>query len=128
MLSATHPAASLFLYAIAIGVALLVALPLLFAPLSWARALRWRLPEDTDLAIYWARCLGGVLLAMIAVVLRVAPHAEAHATLFHMIALICAAMSAVHVVGALEGRQPWFETVEIAIYAALAGAAWWLTP
>lgn len=128
MLSATHPAASLFLYGISITVALLVALPLLVTPLGWARVLGWRLPEETDLAIYWARCLGGVLLAMIAVTLRAAPHAEAHATLFHMIALVGAIMAAVHVVGALEGRQPWFETVEIAIYAGLAAAAWALTP
>lgn len=128
MLSATHPAASVFLYGIAIAVALLVALPLLVAPLAWARAIGWRLPEETELAIYWARCLGGVLLAVIAVTLRAAPHAEAHATLFHLIALMGAVMTAVHVVGALEGQQPWLETVEIVVYAGLTAAAWALSP
>lgn len=35
-------AASLFLYLVALAVAALVALPLLFAPLSWARLVGWR--------------------------------------------------------------------------------------
>lgn len=121
-------AASVFLYVVAFAVAVLVALPLLFAPLTWARVVGWRVPEDTDLTVYFARCLGGVLLAMIVVVVRAAPAAAGHGTLFHLIALVAAIMSAVHVVGALEKRQPWFETVEIAIYAALAVAAWCIAP
>lgn len=121
-------AASVFLYLVAFAVAALVALPLLFAPLTWARVVGWRLPDDSDLTVYLGRCLGGVLTAIIVVTLRAAPQAAMHATLFHQIALIAAIMCAVHVVGALEGRQPWFETVEIGIYGALAAGAWWIAP
>lgn len=34
------------------------ALPIFAVPLTWARIFRWRIPDDTDLAVYFGRCLG----------------------------------------------------------------------
>jgi hypothetical protein len=124
MLSPSFPAASWFLYGLSLVVALAVAGPLVFMPLRWARAVGWRVPEDTDLVVYLARCLGGVVFAVIALVLRAAPRPEAHVAVFHLVTWIAAIMTMVHLVGAIEERQPWFETLETAIYAGIAAASW----
>lgn len=124
MISAAHPAASWFLYGLCLLVGLAIAAPLLFIPLHWARAIGWRIPDDTDLVVYLARCLGGVVMAVVFVVLGIAGRPEEHVLLFRLIALISGIVAAVHLVGALEGKQPWFETAETAGYAAIAAAAW----
>jgi len=46
------------------------ALPLFVAPLAWARLFHWRLPGETDLAVYFGRCLGAFVLIVDAVMLR----------------------------------------------------------
>lgn len=51
-----HAQAFLVVFGIAAG--LVFALPIFLTPLTWARAFRWNLPDDTDLAIYFGRCLG----------------------------------------------------------------------
>ena len=28
----------------------------------WARAMQWNIPDDTDLAVYFGRCLGAFIL------------------------------------------------------------------
>jgi len=39
---------------------LFFALPIFIAPLAWARAMRWAIPEQQHLTIYFGRCLGAV--------------------------------------------------------------------
>jgi hypothetical protein len=126
MLSTTHPAASLFLYGLAAVVLPLIALPLLLAPLRWARVIGWRVPDDTDLTVYFGRCLGGVVTAMVLVVVLAAPHPEDNAMLFHLITAVGALMVVVHAWGAILRRQPLFETLETGLYAILAVASWML--
>jgi len=124
MISAAHPAASWFLYALCLVVGLVIAVPLLFFPLRWARAVGWRTPDDTDLVVYLARCLGGVVAAVVVIVLRIAPKPEANLLFFEVIGLICAVVAAIHALGWIEGRQPWIENVETVFYAAIAAACW----
>ena len=46
------------------------ALPIFLVPLRWARVLGWRVPEHTDLAVYFGRCLGAFVLIIEALMLR----------------------------------------------------------
>jgi len=98
---------------------LVFALPIFLMPLRWARLFRWRLPEDTDLAVYFGRCLGAFVLVIEALMLRAGLTGEG--VLFTCQALLAVAllMVVVHVWGALQRIQPITETLEIGIYAGM---------
>src|SRR4051794_3993482 len=69
MISPDYPLASWFLVVSTSFFLVVIALPLLFAPLTWARWYGWKLPEgSTDLTVYLGRCLGGVAFAVIVAV------------------------------------------------------------
>jgi hypothetical protein len=111
-----------------VGVAFLggFGLPLLFMPLRWARLLRWRIPADTDLTIYFARCLGGVTIAITVVFLTASAEPRAHRALFLLGSLAGALLTAVHLAGAIQRAQPAIETAEIGLFATAAGLSLWL--
>ena len=111
---------SLFLLATS-GVSLgAVALPLFLSPLKWAKRLRWRVPGDTDLAVYLGRSLGAVAVALSLGGLWAARDPWRHRIVFKITAAAAALLAGVHVRGAIEGKQPWTETVEIPFWAAMA--------
>jgi hypothetical protein len=118
------------LFLLVSGGAFLVAcaLPLLFAPFAWARAFRWYLPRDTDLAIDFGRCLGAVATAICAACFVAAPHPEENVILFDVIGIVGVLMVGVHGWGAVRKVQPWTETAEIPLYALLAVVAFALRP
>jgi hypothetical protein len=97
-------------------------IPLILAPMTWARLFQWRLPVDPDLAYYFGRCLGALALAVEFFVwsgsrnLAVAPVAIIGLGLF------CAIMVVVHIDGAVRRIQPWTETAEIAFWSAATAA------
>ncbi|HSW13597.1 MAG TPA: hypothetical protein VLI06_12205 [Solimonas sp.] len=95
------------------------ALPIFLAPLRWARVLGWRLPADTDLAVYFGRCLGAFVLIVEALMLRAALTGEALHFTFEVIAAVATMMVLVHVWGAVQRIQPLLETLEIGMYAGL---------
>jgi zinc transporter ZupT len=111
----------------AVGVALLVGAPLLFAPLRWARAIGWALPEDTRLTRYFGRCLGAVVLVLAALAFHGSRHPGVLPVALATTAAAMLLMVPVHVVGALEKSQPAFETWETLVY--LGGGCFfaWLT-
>ena len=98
-------------------------LPLFLSPLRWARALRWRVPADTDLTVYLGRSLGAVAVALSAGSLRAARRPEEHRIIFEVGLLTGVLLAAVHVWGALLRRQPWTETAEIAFWSGMAAGA-----
>jgi hypothetical protein len=111
---------ALFLLA-ASGVGLCVfGLPLLVSPLKWAKRLRWRLPEDTDLAVYLGRSLGAVAVALSLGGLWAARDPWRYRIVFQMAVVAAALLAGVHIRGAIEGKQPWTETAEIPFWAAMA--------
>jgi hypothetical protein len=99
------------------------ALPLLLAPVVWARWFRWSIPADRDLAVYLGRCVGALAVAMIALTFRAATRPELRPIAFELIALVSALLTLVHVWGALRREQPWTEHVEIAIYLGITAYA-----
>ena len=126
MVSQTHGTASIFLLVAASLFLVVYAIPLLFAPLRWARVFLWRLPTDTDLTVYLGRCLGGVAVAICAVCFRAAPDPAKHVAIFEVVFVAGALLTLIHVWGAIRRVQPWTEHVEIALYAALTGVDAWI--
>jgi hypothetical protein len=95
------------------------ALPITLAPLAWARLMRWTIPTHTDLAIYFARCLGCFILIVEALMLRAGLTGVALVTTYEVLVAVFALMTLVHIVGALQRVQPWTETAEIVLYGGL---------
>lgn len=96
------------------------AVPLLVSPLKWAKRLRWQVPEDTDLAVYLGRSLGAVAVALSLGALWAARDPWRYRVVFQMAAVAAALLAGVHVRGAIERKQPWTETAEIPLWAAMA--------
>lgn len=94
-------------------------LPMLFAPLRWARLLGWTIPDDTDLAVYFGRCLGAVLCAAAGVLLMTLDHPAVLIAMHRFVLAAAALMVVIHVVGAIEGSQPPAETREIGLWVGL---------
>lgn len=120
MIDPAHPAVSWYLYISAAAFALLFTLPLMVAPLRWARMLRWNVSTDDTLAVYLGRCLGAASGAIVYVVVRAAGAPAAHPLVFELMIVSAALIAIMHVIGALEGKQPWIETAEIPFWAAVA--------
>jgi hypothetical protein len=122
-------AARIFLLVLVVVFAFVYALPILFVPKAWARAFRWDVTHaDDPLAVYFARCLGAVAVAILALIARASADPSAHRDVFDLIIVVAALLAGVHVVGALQKKQPWTETAEIALYAATAIGAFVLHP
>jgi hypothetical protein len=117
---------STFLYVTAAVFLVAIVLPLLFAPLAWARVFRWTLPERTDLAVYFGRCLGAAALALLYGMFRAARDPALQPLVFELAAIVAGTLCVVHIVGFLRKQQPWTETAEIPIYAALALFSAWV--
>lgn len=111
--------AQTYLLVLSIATTLVFALPIFLVPLLWARVMQWQLPEHTDLAVYFGRCLGAFILIVEALMLRAALTGEALATTFEVLAAVAGFMVVVHIYGALRRIQPWTETMETGFYAGM---------
>ena len=96
------------------------ALPLLLHPYGWARAFGWRREPETDVGLYFGRCLGAVATAISVQALRASREPARHRSLFGILEVGGWLLSLVHLRGLLERRQPPIEHAEIAGYAAFA--------
>ena len=61
-----------FLLILTLATTLVFALPIFLVPLTWARLMAWQIPQQTDLAVYFGRCLGAFILILEALMLRAA--------------------------------------------------------
>lgn len=114
-----------FLVLAGIGTLVLFGIPILLAPLRWARALKWEIPEDVRLVRYFARSLGCTAVAIGSVAVYLGLQDEPPRE-FVLVAIIASGLLAViHVVGAIERSQPWTETAEILLWTGLT--AWGIT-
>lgn len=108
-----------FLLILTLATTLVFALPIFLVPLTWARLMAWQIPQQTDLAVYFGRCLGAFILILEALMLRAALTGEAMHTAFELLAVTATMMIVVHVYGALKRIQPLSETLEIGFYVLL---------
>jgi len=93
--------------------------PILLAPLAWARVMLWRIPADTDLAVYFGRCLGAFILIVELLMLRAVTTGAGLADTFNVLFAVCGLMLVIHVHGAIRRVQPITETLEIGFWALL---------
>ena len=104
------------------------ALPLLLDPYRWARAFGWRPEPETDVGLYFGRCVGALATASCVQALRAARDPVGNRSYFQFAELVGWLLAAVHLRGFLERRQPPIEHAEIAGYSAFAVAARRLAP
>jgi hypothetical protein len=97
--------------------------PLLVDPYRWARAFRWPREPETDVGLYFGRCLGAIATAVCTQAAQAARDPAAHRSFFVLSERAGWLLTAVHVRGLLERRQPPIEHVEIIGWAAFAIAA-----
>jgi len=109
-----------FLRVFAVLTALPFSIPILLAPLAWARTFRWTVDAQPDLALYFGRCLGAFALVLSFVAWHVAGQPELQPLYFKMLIGIAALLAMVHVAGAVQKVQPWTENAEIPFWAGLA--------
>jgi hypothetical protein len=113
--------ASGFLIVASLFALLVLGLPMLVVPLTWARWLRWPIPQAADgrhLSTYFGRCLGALICVQAVVVLFTARDAELQPVLFAILFGEFALMIAAHAWGAVRGIQPFSETLETLAWAA----------
>lgn len=110
---------STFLQALALFTALAFSLPILIAPLRWARLFGWQVDQKSDLALYFGRSLGAFALTASCCAWYVAARPELQPFFFHFLTGVFGLMALVHVIGAVQKVQPWTETAEIPFWIAL---------
>lgn len=96
------------------------ALPITFAPLLWSRLMQWKIPADTDLVIYFARCLGVFILIVEWLAFRAGFTGVAIGFTFQVLLAVFGLMVVLHAVGMVQRIQPWTENAEIVMYSVLA--------
>ena len=111
--------AQTFLLVFAILAIFAFVIPMIFAPMFWARMLLWNIPEDTDLAVYSLRSLGSLGLAVLLITFKAAISGEGLLLLYELYIPFFALMVLVHIYGAIKKIQPITETLEIGFWLVL---------
>jgi hypothetical protein len=109
------------IYLYLVGVAMFVAfgIPLTIVPLRWARVFRWEVPKPENLAVFLGRSLG-VFISLIAIfAFKVTGEPAAKPFFFDLMLWLIAAMTILHVYGAIRKTQPSTETAEIILWVVL---------
>jgi hypothetical protein len=111
--------AKTFLLVLASGTAIAFAIPIAVAPLRWARLFLWKIPEDTNLAVYFGRCLGAFAIILDLLMFRAALTSTGVNLVFELMLMVWIFMVMVHIVGAIQRIQPISETLEIGFWIML---------
>lgn len=93
--------------------------PMAIWPIQWAKTLRWNIPEQTDLAVYYGRCLGCVAFVIGAFGVLASSHPAVLVFYFQFLLAVWILMVIVHVYGAVKKIQPITETYEIGFWFGL---------
>ncbi len=107
-----------FLLVVAAATTLAFGVPMVFAPLAWGRMMGFRIATETDLAVYYGRCLGSMALVVNALAVRAALTGEAIVFVFEIGLAFSVLMVLVHAWGGIRGIQPRSETIETALWAS----------
>ena len=119
MVGAWSELSGAFLLVVGLGALVLLGLPLLIRPLLWASVLRWSVPADDNLTIYFGRSLGAVLCVLSVFALIAAGDPSVQPFFYGIMLAGFGLTGAVHVWGALRRIQPATETAETAAWVGL---------
>ncbi len=98
---------------------LVFAIPIFFTPLTWGRLMMWTLPEDSNLTVYFGRCLGSFAFVLEYFLYRAATTGIGEEWTFQFIIGLCGFMVVIHIYGAIKHMQPITETLEIGLWISL---------
>lgn len=98
---------------------LVFGLPMLIAPMAWGRIIGFRLPEQTDLAVYFGRSLGVAISGLALVAYGASSFAPAQGVVMDGLILTAFLYVLTHIYGAVRRIQPLIETLEIAFFTSL---------
>ncbi len=119
MIGAWAEHAKTFILVLAFATTAFFVIPIFIAPLRWARLMLWTIPEQTDLAVYFGRCLGAFGLIFEIFMFRAGLTGVGLTLVFEFMMLLWTLMVVVHVAGAIQRIQPITETLEIGFWALL---------
>ena len=108
-----------YLMTFMIATTLFFAIPIFFSPLSWTKMMQWTIPEDTDLTVYFGRCLGSFVLIMEYFVYQAASTGAGEVWISQFMIGLFGFMVALHIYGAIKKIQPITETLEIGFWILL---------
>ena len=106
----------------------LFAIPLFVDPYWWAGVFGWDTTPETDVGVYFGRCLGALAIALGVVSLAGSRRPARYGALFDVITVATALLAVAHLRGFVEDAQPAVEDLEILGYSAVAALAWWAKP
>ncbi len=109
-----------YLMFLMIGTTLAFSIPIFFFPLTWARIMKWTIPEQTDLVLYFGRCLGSLALVLEYCTYQAATTGIGEIVIFQVWIGMCFFMIGLHIYGAIKRIQPITETIEIALWVLLS--------
>ena len=92
-------------------------------PYRWARSFGWRPEPQTDVGLYFGRCLGALAVGAGLEGLHAARDPESSGSWFRFTEAGAWLLTAVHLRGLAQSRQPWSETAEIPGWMAMAAGA-----
>jgi hypothetical protein len=99
------------------------ALPLLVDPYRWAGWFGWKPEPETEVGLYFGRCLGALATASCLQAARASRDPARHPGFYEFAESVGWLLALVHLRGFLEQRQPPIEDAEIVGYTAFALAA-----
>ncbi|HBA67342.1 MAG TPA: hypothetical protein DCZ48_14415 [Methylococcaceae bacterium] len=108
-----------YLMFLMIGTSLAFSIPIFFFPLTWAKIMKWTIPEQTDLVLYFGRCLGSLALVLEFCTFQAATIGTGEVLIFQYWIGICSFMVGLHIYGAIKHIQPIIETIEIGLWVVL---------
>jgi hypothetical protein len=104
------------------------AAPLFIDPYWWARTFGWDTGPETELGVYFGRCLGAVAIALSAAALVASRAPARNRSLFTLIAGLTGLLAVVHLRGLIEDSQPLVEHLETGSYLLVGAVALWCRP
>lgn len=110
----------LFLLVIGSLTLLIFGIPMAIWPVHWAKTLRWPIPSETNLCVYYGRCLGCVAFVIGSFGIRAASDPAVQIFYFQFLLTCWMLMVLVHTYGALKKIQPITETYEIGFWLGLS--------
>ncbi len=110
---------NVYLYIAGVAMLATFGIPLLVAPLRWARALRWETPQPENLTVFLGRTVGVFLIIIAVFAFKATGSPAAKPFFFDLMLWVLASMTALHAYGAIRKTQPITETIEIILWVVL---------
>jgi len=99
------------------------AVPLFVDPYRWSRWFGWKEEPETDVGLYFGRCLGAIATAARIQAARASTDPARDRAFFEFVESVGWLLAIVHLRGWIEQRQPPIEHAETFGYSAFALAA-----